>query len=309
MAEEKKYVRTKLQEKQIESAIDIHGRDGKIEDAIFQHSVLCQTFFPYRDPGERTIWEHTQGNATLAVQALQAINPQTKNFEFVGIPYGAKARLISSYLNTKAIKSKTRIIDVADSMSGFIKGMGLNTDGHTFAAVKDQLRRLSNSVISLGYCEDGMNAKQVNFSIVRSYEFWGEKTKQPALWNSTIELSQDYFESLQRHAIPLDERALKALANNAMALDIYCWLTQRLHRIPFGKPQFVAWAALKEQFGSGYDRMDKFKAVFRKTLSMVKLQYFKAKIEEEKNKGFWLYNSPSPIEMKSISLIGLDLPK
>ena len=61
-------------------------------------------------------------------------------------------------------------------------------------------------------------------------------------------MSLDYFESLTRHAVPLDERAIAALAHSAMALDVYCWLAQRLHRIPEGKPQFVPWAALFEQF-------------------------------------------------------------
>ena len=37
-----------------------------------------------------------------------------------------------------------------------------------------------------------------------------------------------------------------------MALDIYCWLAQRLHRIPTGQPQFVSWGAIYDQFGQGY---------------------------------------------------------
>jgi hypothetical protein len=33
-----------------------------------------------------------------------------------------------------------------------------------------------------------------------------------------------YFESLTKHAVPLDERAIAALANSPMALDVYAWL-------------------------------------------------------------------------------------
>jgi Plasmid encoded RepA protein len=57
-----------------------------------------------------------------------------------------------------------------------------------------------------------------------------------------LRLSLDYYESLTRFAVPLDERALAALAHSATALDIYCWLAQRLHRIPAAKPQFVPCA-------------------------------------------------------------------
>jgi Plasmid encoded RepA protein len=67
---------------------------------------------------------------------------------------------------------------------------------------------------------------------------------QRVLWPSTLRLSLDYYVSLTRFAVPLDERAIAALAHSAMALDIYCWLAQRLHRIPTGQPQFVPWGAI-----------------------------------------------------------------
>lgn len=301
---------SKLRKRQHDNMMDIYFHPGEIDKAWFNHSVLCQTFFPYNDPGLADIYEHKQGNASLAIQCIKALNPATKSFEFVGLPWGAKARLISSHLNTKAIKTQSKVIDVEESMTGFIKTMGLNPDGYTIKGVKDQLTRLSNSIISLGYSEDGVNSKQVNFGIVKSFEFWGNPDKkQKAFWNSTIELTDDYFESLMAHAIPLDERALCALAHNAMALDIYSWLAQRLHRINHGQPQFVSWVNIKDQFGRGYARMDKFKAVFRKTLHLVQEQYYRAKIEEVSNKGFNLFNSPSPIEMKSSILIKLDSRK
>jgi hypothetical protein len=41
------------------------------------------------------------------------------------------------------------------------------------------------------------------------------------------------------------------LAHSALALDIYCWLAQRLHRIPADKPQLISWSALYDQFGQG----------------------------------------------------------
>jgi hypothetical protein len=67
-----------------------------------------------------------------------------------------------------------------------------------------------------------------------------------------------------------------------MALDIYAWMVQRLHRVDPQKPQFVSWQNLKEQFGNGYGEMWKFKQVFRKTLQTARLQYPKANLIEEK---------------------------
>ena len=71
-----------------------------------------------------------------------------------------------------------------------------------------------------------------------------------------VELSPRYFDTLRKHAVPLDERAIGALANSPMALDVYAWLAQRLCRIRPRREQFVSWAALRDQFGLGYGRMD-----------------------------------------------------
>ena len=93
---------------------------------------------------------------------------------------------------------------------------------------------------------------------------------QRVLWPATLKLSLDYFETLTRFAVPLDERAIAALAHSAMALDVYCWLAQRLHRIPEGRPQFVPWAALFDQFGQGYSAIRFFRRDFLRLLRQVR---------------------------------------
>ena len=80
-----------------------------------------------------------------------------------------------------------------------------------------------------------------------------------------------------------------------MGLDIYCWLAQRLHRVNPGKPAFIPWTALKDQFGWHYGRMDKFKRVFRQTLDMVLSQYRGARLELD-DRGMTLRNSPPPVK-------------
>jgi len=53
--------------------------------------------------------------------------------------------------------------------------------------------------------------------------------------------------SLQTHAMPLNERALAGLVHSAMALDLYAWLAQCLHRVPRRQTYFVPWASLEER--------------------------------------------------------------
>jgi hypothetical protein len=148
----------------------------------------------------------------------------------------------------------------------------------------------------------GARPVTVNTQVVRAFDLWFPKDeRQRVLWPTVVRLSTDYFESLTKHAVPLDEHAIRALANNAMALDAYAWLAQRLHRIAAGKPQFVSWVALKEQFGWHYGRVRDFRRVFLATLRKVKAVYPTAKLDEVlgssgQPEGLQLLHSPSPVE-------------
>lgn len=131
--------------------------------------------------------------------------------------------------------------------------------------------------------------------IVDAFELWFEKSdNQRVLWPSTVRLSNEYFTTLCAHAVPLDERAIANLSHSAMGLDLYAWLAQRLHRVPAQRPQFITWVALKDQFGFHYDKMFKFKQVFRTTLTMVKTQYPAAKYTMD-DRGMTLMNSHPPV--------------
>ena len=288
-------------------ALEIWMKPPNEENAVFQHSVLCQTFLPYKDPGQERRIEKKQGRAKLLLQAGEIYNPVADRYEEVGLPYGAKARLILSYINTVAVKTQNPVVEVQDSMTAFIRRIGLQTNGETIGYVKEQLRRLSATRISIGFMMDEENRRgiQSNLNLIQSFDVWfPEGSGQKISWSSVVRLSDDYFKNLVEHAVPLDERALSALSHNAMAIDIYSWLAQRLHRVR--GVEFVPWAALKEQFGFSYKEMKGFKRDFRKTLQKVVLEYPGARIEEVLNRGFNIHNSPPPIlkEFFQMPLLG-----
>ena len=101
--------------------------------------------------------------------------------------------------------------------------------------------------------------------------------------------------------MPLCESDLAALAHSAMALDLYAWLAQRLQRIDPAKPQFISWAAVKEQFGADYKRMNKFKEVFRVALRQVLARYQNARLDADEG-GLMLRNSPPPVRRPAVLL-------
>lgn len=285
---------TRMQQRLIRSAVQIEEEDP--DSILYMHTVFCQTGLPYRDPGiDMRIWERLNGLAHLEVLAGKAMHPEKGRLVELGLPYGPKPRLILAHLNAEAIRTGSPEIEIEASLTAFVKRLKLDTKGRNMRIIKDQLARLSASSIRLGLIREG-RAITVNSQIVSAFDLWFPKDdRQRVLWPSTVRLSLDYFDSLTRHAVPLDERALVQLSHSAMALDVYCWLAQRLHRVDPGKPAFIPWTALRAQFGWHYSTVRKFRQVFRQTLRLVCSQYRGARIELD-GRGLTLRNSPPPIK-------------
>jgi Plasmid encoded RepA protein len=286
---------SRVQQRLIRSAVDIEADDP---DAIlFQHTVFCQTGLPYRNPGAQVReWERLQGRVALKVNAGEAFDPETGKWIKLGLPFGPKPRLILVHLNREALIHGSPEIEVGASLTAFAKRLfGYDPNGKEIRKLKDQLGSLSAAMIRLAVTR-GDQAFQLDTKVITAFDLWFPKDeRQRVLWPSIVRLSLDYFESLQRHAVPLDERAIAALSHSAMGLDIYAWLAQRLHRVEPRKPAFVPWTALKAQFGWHYGRMDNFKRVFRQTLTMVVSQYRGARLELD-GRGMTLRNSLPPVK-------------
>lgn len=265
---------------------------------LCQHTVLCQTVMPYRDPGpDARLWHRVQGDAYLEIQAGRALHPEKREFVDVGLPFGLKSRLVLYYLNAEALRTRSPLIEVHDSLTAFVKRIGLAPKGQNMTIVKDQLTRLSAADFRMGYI-DGNEATTVKAAIIKGFKLWFPKDeRQRVLWPSTVQFSQEYFEDLLCHAVPLNEMAVANLSHSAMALDLYTWLAQRLHRVGRTGSQFVPWTALLGQFGQGYGRIRKFREVFRATLRMIHAVYPDARFDID-GRGMTLFNSRPPVSCR-----------
>jgi hypothetical protein len=308
---------TPIQQRLIDTAA-LSVEQPDLQSLLYQHTVFCQTSLPYRDPGEEArTWERLNGGVHLKVLAGEAMHPDLGRLVPVGLPFGPKCRMVLMHINQRALITESPQIEIEDTLSKFVrKVLKLDPKGRNMRVVKDQLARLSASSIRLGLVRDG-HAVTINSQIVTAFDVWFPKDdRQRVLWPSTVSLSLDYFQSLLNHAVPLDEAHIAALSHSALALDIYTWLAQRLHRIPVGKPARISWLALHGQFGQGYnpERIDKFRQVFRVALKEVLTLYRAARVEDEEPttprrlsqggyyvwrekplKGLTLYNSPPPV--------------
>ena len=139
----------------------------EVRDILYQHSVLCQTYLPYRDPGDERICKRKNGMIRMEIQAGRALDPVTDDFIDVGLPWGAKARLVLYHLNAEAMKQKSRMIEVEDSLTAFVRRtLDLDPKGRNIRAVKDQLARLSAADFRLGVTPEAGRAVTIKSTII-----------------------------------------------------------------------------------------------------------------------------------------------
>ncbi len=176
----------------------------RTKEIDFLHTVQCQCVLPYRNPGDAVrTWDRQQGIATLRIEAGSALNPKTKRFTELGLPYGEKPRLVLIHLASEAIRTNSPVIDVEGSMTAFTRSLGMETNGQQIREMKAQLSRLAAASVRMGMVQEG-RSYQVNTQIVTAFDLWyPDDPGQKVLWPSTVRLSHEFFESLGRHAVPL----------------------------------------------------------------------------------------------------------
>ncbi len=294
--------------RQIEAAAAIREAPAFDDDLAFQHTYFCQTALPYRRSAERT-WFRKNGRVFLRVEAGGSVNPETGNWVDFPLPFGPAARLILIHLDTEAIRTQRPDIELEDSMTAFVKRLqgGRNPNGPELRMFKEQAASLATAIFRMGETStptpDVSRTVQGQGPIVDGLELWYPKdASQRVLWPSYVHLSPNYFASLVEHAVPLDYRAVAALAHNALALDVYKWLAQRLCRIDPKRPQFIAWTRMQEQFGLGYSKIRFFRRDFIKTVQKVLTQYDAARQSVKwDRRGVTLHLARPPIQRKAIA--------
>jgi hypothetical protein len=274
----------------IEAAIAYLGDE---ESGIgFIYSGWCQAALPHKRLADDAVWKLENDKVALLVEPGRR-SIQGGGTEFVGVPYGSRARLILLYLQGEALRTNSRDIELGRSLHAWLHRLGIPIGGKSFKDVREQAERLSRCHLSF-HVQQGSRAGLVNQSIVDNAMFVheGSAEGQGSLFIETARLSETFFEQLKKHPVPLEEAAIRSLSNNSQALDVYCWLAYRLHALPGART--VSWRALHSQFGGGYKRLDHFKERFVDTLKMATAVYRHAEVEVEV-KGLVLRPSRPPV--------------
>jgi hypothetical protein len=255
----------------INQALAIEDDDAREAGALgFMARAMVQATLPHRKV-EGTYFERKNGRFTLSMLASPKI----------GLPYGSMPRLLLAWVTTEAVKTKSRDLELGDSMSGFMAELGLTPTGGANGSItrlKNQTRRLFSATVTASY-EDDKQIADMGYRLAdRSVLWWHSKDpEQAGLWKSTVTLSEHFFNEVIDRPVPIDMRAIKALKQSPMALDIYTWMTYRASYLK--RPTVIPWSSLALQFGSDYSRLRDFKQAFIEELRKVMLVYGYVQVE------------------------------
>lgn len=262
---------SKQLDKLIEEALAIEAQEAKEAGTLgYMARALVQATMPHRKfVGNE--FSRKNGAYTLSILAPSK----------VGLPYGTIPRLLMAWITTEALRTKQRDLILGDSLSQFMEKLGLIPTGGrwgTITRLREQSKRLFTSTISCSYENKNLSA-EIGFRVADRHMLWWDprSSEQMDLWQSSVCLTEGFFNEIVKNPVPINMAALKALKRSPMALDIYCWLTHRMSYLK--KPTEISWAVLEKQFGADYKETRLFKWKFINQIKNVLLVYPEANIE------------------------------
>jgi hypothetical protein len=257
------------------------------------HAGFAMTALPHKAVPE-TVWIRQGGNIKLRVESGTDAEDRS-----VGLPFGAIARIILLYLQTEAVKTRSREVELGRSMNHWLNIMGIDNGGKTYRLVREQSRRLSLCRLTFYRIMD--EATMVtNGSFVRDAILPTQDNDQFPLWREVVRLDEGFYQSLIEHPLPVRETAIREIGHRSMALDVYIWLAYRLHRL--AKPTMITWKALYDQFGGGFQQVRQFRAKFKEPLTLALAAYPEATVDIEEA-GVRLHPSAPPVAERRVPCV------
>ena len=208
-------------------------------DLGFMARMMALCSLPRTNPGNRLQYKRVNGPYKLIIIA----GGDNK------LPFGNYPRLLLAWVSTEAVRTQSRVIVLGSSLAKFMRELGIySSGGREGTKLRNQMRRLFDCTVQLTY--NDMNLERfVRSPIAARGEYWwnDHKPDQLSLWDSKIELGEDFFNEIIQHPVPIDMNTLTALKRCALGLDFYLWLTYRTFALR--APQRITWRQVYRQFG------------------------------------------------------------
>jgi hypothetical protein len=116
------------------------------------YTGFCLTSLPHKRLPDNQTWEKKGHRVTLWVEpGRMKTGGQAVTY---GVPYGARARMILIYLQTQAVRTKCREVELGRGMRDWMERMGLSVGGETARGLREQAARISACTLKFFWDDD-----------------------------------------------------------------------------------------------------------------------------------------------------------
>jgi hypothetical protein len=247
---------------EVHDLLKVHGRQGVLHFDAFERRVVdaaahylgdedggigflysgwAQAALPHKRLPDEQPWQVRTDRVNLVVEPGRKSLPGG-GLQWVGVPYGSRARLIMLYLQTEALRTQSREIELGKSLRAWLKKMGISPGGKSISDVREQAERITRCRLTFEVQQAGKSALVQQLIVDKALFTDEDEDSGGSGFLERTKLSETFYEQLRRHPVPIEEAAIRHINRHSMALDIYCWAAYRLHALP--SPTSVSWRAL-----------------------------------------------------------------
>lgn len=243
---------------------------GDDSPKIYTHAVFAQCVLPVRAlPKEVSFYEVKHGNASLMIQS-GVLWDDRGNPVKMEVPAGPKARILFPYIIDHVVRNDSPHVDMGNTMYQFMLDNDIKVGGANRKELQRQINNIAASSVNLGLfgeTETHRYGHQRTYRVASDVSFWHEKdANQLTFWNPTLTISDELMGSLEKHRILLNLDPLLKLQSSPRAMDMYMWLSYRMHSVK--RPIKISFRDLHAIFGKGSKSLGAFKQDFVKALEM-----------------------------------------
>ncbi|MGI4801347.1 MAG: replication protein RepA, partial [Janthinobacterium lividum] len=261
------------------------------------YAGFCLTSLPHKRLADDQVWQKKGHKVTLLIEPGHMMKRGKAQPVLHGVPYGARARMILLFLQTQAVRTGSREVELGRSMSAWMGRMGIAWGGETAKAMREQAARISACSLKFfwedetdeGWARGGILSSGLRFSSP-------DGSGQGRLWEERVTLDETFYRALCDHPVPLQEAAIRELRDRSMSLDLYVWMAWRMHTLQKLTP--ISWIALHAQFGGGFREIRHFRPRFIESLAAAVAAYPQAKVDVSET-GITLHPSQPPIAKRA----------
>ena len=192
--------------------------------------------------------------------------------------------MLLAWICTEAVRTKSPELTLGTSVLRFMQKVGVaqHRSGGRFGAhhrIQEQARRLFDSTIQVVYSPPGGPDRKVVGPVADEQTLWTNYELRARRGNGVatqVVLGTRFFSEITERPVPIDLGILRSLSRSALGIDLYVWLTYRVHGLTV--PLEISWPALYRQFSHGFpkitrSRLNRFRCKVLRELGKIALAW------------------------------------